>query len=75
MEQRFYNYSSNGLKNNSKNIKNHKNLNCFNCNKLGHIRKNYPERLKNRQTPNNAALADQSFKSAEVLGVSTNASH
>ncbi|KAL8462370.1 hypothetical protein ACS0TY_033415 [Phlomoides rotata] len=42
---------------------------CYGCNKVGHLKKNYPENKGNKDTAD-AAVAEEGYDSAEVLTIS-----
>ncbi|KAL8497127.1 hypothetical protein ACS0TY_020707 [Phlomoides rotata] len=43
---------------------------CYNCNKIGHLKKNCPEKKGNKGNTADAAVAEEGYNSAEVLTIS-----
>ncbi|KAL8472971.1 hypothetical protein ACS0TY_029978 [Phlomoides rotata] len=43
-------------------------IKCYGCNKVGHLKKNYPEKNGNKDTTD-AAMAEEGYDSAEVLTI------
>ncbi|KAL8488520.1 hypothetical protein ACS0TY_024701 [Phlomoides rotata] len=45
-------------------------IKCYNCNKIGHLKKNFPEKKGNKDDTADAAVAEEGYNSAKVLIVS-----
>ncbi|KAL8473562.1 hypothetical protein ACS0TY_030407 [Phlomoides rotata] len=45
---------------------------CYSCNKIGHLKKNFPEKKGNKGDTADAAVAEEGYNSAEVLTISAN---